>query len=183
MASELGVQTIQHTNGTDAITVGSTGIISQPNLPVFFVDKTADQTSIPDNSETLITFDDVVFDPESVWNTSSSRLTVDDNTKGYWWFGCAMYTNSTNHLESAQIYFRKNGSKLYTLFATARSAGGSGGPSTTEAIYNVSGILDLTTSGDYFDIAMVHDCSSGGTTTVNQSGGSRRTFVQGYRLR
>lgn len=82
MASELGVQTIQHTNGTDAITVGSTGIISQPNLPVFRVDKTADQSGIADNVETLVTFDSVTFDPESVWNTSNSRLTVNANTAG-----------------------------------------------------------------------------------------------------
>lgn len=183
MASELGVNTIQHTNGTDAITVGSTGIISQPNLPVFLVDKTADQGSIADNTKTLITFDDVVFDPESVWDTTNNRLTVDANTKGYWWFGATLYTNSTQNLESAQLYARKNGSEIYTIFGTARSVGGSGGPSKTEAIYTASFLVDLTTSGDYFDLVLEHDCSSGGTTTVNRSGNQKRTFVQGYRLR
>ena len=82
MASELGVQTIQHTNGTDALTIGTGGIVSQPNLPVFRVDKTADQTGVADNAETLVTFDDVTFDPESVWSTSNNRLTVDANTAG-----------------------------------------------------------------------------------------------------
>ena len=33
MASELGVQTIQHTNGTDALTIDSSGRVAQPQLP------------------------------------------------------------------------------------------------------------------------------------------------------
>ena len=37
MASELGVQTIQHTNGTDAITIDSSGRILTPARPSFFV--------------------------------------------------------------------------------------------------------------------------------------------------
>lgn len=37
MASELGVQTIQHTNGTDALTVGSDGSVLAPNQPLVSV--------------------------------------------------------------------------------------------------------------------------------------------------
>ena len=37
MASELGVQTIQHTNGTDAMTIDSSGRILTPARPSFFV--------------------------------------------------------------------------------------------------------------------------------------------------
>jgi len=33
MASEIGVQTIQHTNGTDAMTIDSSGRVTQPALP------------------------------------------------------------------------------------------------------------------------------------------------------
>jgi len=35
MASELGVQTIQHTNGTDAMTIDSSGRVFQPAKPAF----------------------------------------------------------------------------------------------------------------------------------------------------
>ena len=35
MASELGVQTIQHTNGTDAMTIDSSGRVKQPALPAW----------------------------------------------------------------------------------------------------------------------------------------------------
>jgi len=36
MASELGVQTIQHTNGTDALTIDSSGYVIMPQRPAFF---------------------------------------------------------------------------------------------------------------------------------------------------
>ena len=35
MASELGVQTIQHTNGTDALTIDSSGRVAQPQVIAF----------------------------------------------------------------------------------------------------------------------------------------------------
>lgn len=37
MASELGVQTIQHTNGTDAMTIDSSGIVDMPNTVMYDV--------------------------------------------------------------------------------------------------------------------------------------------------
>ena len=36
MASELGVQTIQHTNGTDAMTIDSGGRVLTPQRPAFY---------------------------------------------------------------------------------------------------------------------------------------------------
>jgi len=36
MASELGVQTIQHTNGTDAMTINSSGVVNFNNAPTGF---------------------------------------------------------------------------------------------------------------------------------------------------
>ena len=35
MASEIGVQTIQHTNGTDAITIDSNGVVTRPVVPAW----------------------------------------------------------------------------------------------------------------------------------------------------
>ena len=37
MASELGVQTIQHTNGTDALTIDSSGIVTMANTAIFSI--------------------------------------------------------------------------------------------------------------------------------------------------
>ncbi len=183
MTSVLKVDTIQSSGGTTGLTVGSTGIISQPNLPVFRVDKTANQTPIADNVETLVTFDSVTFDPESVWDTSNSRLTVTADTAGYWWFNCHLFVNVTTHTETAQIYFNKNGVRQIQFFGCGRSSGGSGGPATDTPIFAASGILDLTSSGDYFDVTFQADCSSSGTSTINQNTSYNRCFIQGYRLR
>ena len=184
MASILNVDKVRATGSTtDGLTIASTGLVSQPNLPVFRVDKTADQSGIVDNTETVITFDDVTFDPENVWDTTNNRLTVDANTAGYWWFNTTLYVPVTTHIETAQVYFRKNGVRQIQFFGSGRSAGGSGGPLSNTAIYNASGILDLTSSGDYFDLTIVQNCSSGGTSNINNNGTYNRTFVQGYRLR
>ena len=37
MASEIGVQTIQHTNGTDALTIDSSGIVDMPNTKIYAI--------------------------------------------------------------------------------------------------------------------------------------------------
>ena len=37
MASELGVNTIQHTNGTDALTIDSSGIVTMANTAIFSI--------------------------------------------------------------------------------------------------------------------------------------------------
>ena len=41
MASEIGVQTIQHTNGTDAMTIDSSGRVTTPARPAFSAYRTA----------------------------------------------------------------------------------------------------------------------------------------------
>lgn len=181
MASILGVETLQHTNGTDAITVGSTGIISQPKMPFFMVDLTANQSSIPDNTATVIQFNDRIQDPDSLWDTSNYRLTVNANTKGYWWVSVNLYTNGTGNLENSTVFLRKNGSAVISNLGSLRAVGG-GTVSTTEALFSFSAIMELTTANDYFDVTIVSDISGGGTTTVNQSS-SRRTYVCGHRLR
>jgi len=182
MASEIGVQTIQHTNGTDAMTIGVGGIITQPKLPFFMVDLDTDQGSIPDNTATVIQFDDVASDPDSLWDTSNYRLTVDANTKGYWWVSVNIYINATNNIESTTVNIRKNGTDVVSNLGQLRASGGSG-TSQTEGLFSFSAIMDLTTAGDYMDVTLKSDISSGGTTTVNRSGSTFRTYICGHRLR
>ena len=58
MASELGVQTIQHTNGTDALTIDSSGRILTPARPAFSVRLSAHTT----NDQDFTTLGDCPFD-------------------------------------------------------------------------------------------------------------------------
>ena len=61
MASELGVQTIQHTNGTDAMTIDSTGRILTPARPAFSCRPDADISYSASGWKT-IDFNTVDFD-------------------------------------------------------------------------------------------------------------------------
>ena len=58
MASEIGVQTIQHTNGTDAMTIDSSGrVLTQPR-PAFFEICVSSVQSVSSTDQTIITFAD-----------------------------------------------------------------------------------------------------------------------------
>jgi len=170
------------TANATAATVGATGIITQPKLPFFMVNLSADQSGITDNTETVIQFNNRLEDPDSLWDTSNYRLTVDANTKGYWWVHTNIYTNGTTHIENTRMQFRVNGTGVVQTLGAIRQAGG-GSTSTNEAVFSFSGIVDLTTSGDYFDVTINTDISSGGTSTVNETSPFTRTYVCGHRLR
>lgn len=85
MASELGVQTIQHTNGTDAMTIDSSGNATFPNRypkVAFIADKKASNvdggTSVSGwNDRDLNT---EIFDPDGIVSISSNQFTLGAGT-------------------------------------------------------------------------------------------------------
>ena len=80
MASELGVQTIQHTNGTDAMTIDSTGRVLFPQIPCACVSLTTSNTQDGSNpyagDGSDILFDLVSLNQGSVYNSSNGRFTA-----------------------------------------------------------------------------------------------------------
>lgn len=62
MASEIGVQTIQHTNGTDAMTIDSSGRILTPARPAFSVYLSSHAATADNTSVGVIPFDTEDFD-------------------------------------------------------------------------------------------------------------------------
>lgn len=72
MASEIGVQTIQHTNGTDAMTIDSSGRILTPARPAFSADLSSNfSTSSVAAKMTGWTEN---FDTGGVWNNGDSKF-------------------------------------------------------------------------------------------------------------
>ncbi len=69
MASELGVQTIQHTNGTDAMTIDSSGRILTPARPAFSC-RPNGSISISASGWKTVDFDTVDFDIGSNLNAA-----------------------------------------------------------------------------------------------------------------
>ena len=72
MASELGVQTIQHTNGTDAMTIDSSGRILTPARPAFYATRTG--TTVTSGND--YPFDNVVTNIGSHYNSSTGKFTA-----------------------------------------------------------------------------------------------------------
>jgi len=73
MTSILGTQSIQHPNGTAAMTIDASGRILTPARPAFRAEKRASNQSISDSTTTAITFEHEAFDIGSNYNTSNSR--------------------------------------------------------------------------------------------------------------
>lgn len=71
MASELGVQTIQHTNGTDAMTIDSSGRILTPARPAFSVSLSSGVTAGFNN---VIAFNTVNTNVGSHYDITNKRF-------------------------------------------------------------------------------------------------------------
>ena len=184
MTSIIKVDQIHNSSGTSAIDISSNGILSQTKLPFFMVDMVNDQASIPDDTDTVLNFDERISDPDNIWDISNYRLTVDENNKGYWWVTVNLYSNASNNIQNSVLNIQKNGNIYIQSHGKLRASAGSS-VSNTEALFSFSGIVDLTSSGDYMDIVGKWDIDSGGTATANTSSSTEpyRTYVCGYRLR
>lgn len=79
MASELGVNTIQHTNGTDALTIDSSGRVLMPKIPCCHVRLTtsnADDTTNPYTyTAGVIRFDTIDLNQGSCYSASTGLFT------------------------------------------------------------------------------------------------------------
>ena len=105
MASELGVQTIQHTNGTDALTIGSDGTVTAnqdlsvsgnlltPARPMFNIRGGGGAQSAT-NVIGYTNTGGYYFNVGNHFNTSSPAFTAPVN--GYYFFQLSFYSNNGN---------------------------------------------------------------------------------------
>ena len=75
MASIIGVQELQHTNGTSAMTIDSNGLVKHPQRPIFSVRGRANSTSL--------TAADPNFDYITTWTTTDIDVGSLLNAGGY----------------------------------------------------------------------------------------------------
>jgi len=77
MASILGVETLQHTNGTTAATIDSSGRIMRSVIPSFFAYRgTGDATDINYTASTKVTFDTERYDNGGCFDLPNSKFIV-----------------------------------------------------------------------------------------------------------
>ena len=174
MASELGVQTIQHTNGTDALTVGSDGVVTaasyikQSAVPTFKAVLTATQ-NIPNAAHTEIQFNSTVFDVGRYFNTSTYRY--HPLVAGYYLINASVMIQSTTP-DYVEIKVSKNSSATPEFL-------GRGTESNSVNVYVMaltSGIVYLNGSTDYVTASVVHNIGSTQTISAN----NHETYLTGY---
>ena len=102
MASEIGVQTIQHTNGTDAITIDSGGRVKQPTLPRFSARDGAQQTA---TGPAVVEFTTADVNVGNCYSTTTYRFTAP--VDGDYYFFYTLMSGGANYLRTR---LRKNGS-------------------------------------------------------------------------
>lgn len=93
MASILGVETIQHTNGTNALTVDSSGRINMPAKPVFRATHNT-STGYSTNGDIII-YNTALINVGNGYNTTTGKFTAPCD--GIYGFSYNYYTDAVDH--------------------------------------------------------------------------------------
>lgn len=156
-----GVLNYDNSATANSIFVDANGYVLKPNNPSFKVYTGGDQ-SLPTNAtHTTLDFDNVAFDTESGFNTSTNRYTIP--VTGYWYLEA--HTHFTSNLTGYSycfIDFKINGSASGGEEMMPRPGGGTFTGVSKSDIYS----LDVN---DYVEVYVV------------QSGGSSMTCRGGFR--
>jgi len=113
MASILGVETLQHTNGTTAATIDSSGVISQPAIPCACVGLTTanpDDTSNPYDpaNGTIIKWDTVFVNQGSCYDSSTGRFKA--TNAGIWEMNYSILAANATSVDF-ELRIKKNGTE------------------------------------------------------------------------
>ena len=149
MASIIGVQELQHTNGTSAMTIDSSGRILTPARPAFLVHRTGDITLTEGNDHQIIPFNTVKFDIGGNYSTTNFNFTCP--VDGIYFFSLSLRADSvaSGGYTRAIIY---KGSDASTTVGPFQAYGDSlatitGNHATNYETHNISGVLQCN-SGD-----------------------------------
>jgi hypothetical protein len=169
MASEIGVQTIQHTNGTDAMTIDSTGRILTPARPSFLAGKTSAQ-SITSNTRILVTLTDTITQGHNTgghWSNANSRFTAP--IAGVYVFSAQLQISSHGTGDYHLARLEKNGTALNPAYHINYPG--------ASAHYTASFTIPVElAANDYVDL----HTQSGGDTSYNVE--DTGTFLSGFLL-
>jgi hypothetical protein len=146
-------------------------LIKPTNTPAFSAHMAADQSSLGDSAYVKLTMETEFFDSDGKYDTSTQRFTP--TVAGKYMFGCSVYIEATNTMETGIIAFYKNGSNL--LYASQNVDG--------DNKFQLTGVIDLD-ADDYVELYGYVDVASSGTWEVNMNGttADNRTYWYGYKL-
>ena len=182
MVSTLKVDTIQNVStGTTAMTIGTNGVISEPNRPCFHVGKTGDQT-VNDATVATVTFESVTDGGDSGRTINkgglfaSNKFTVTSTTTGIYYFYTNLFGYSAGDATDTYVFFRKNGSTMMMSSYYQRYGG------SYNFTFQLNGLINLDTAGDYVEVVVDVDQAGGNSVLINYEGGYGRTEFGGYKI-
>ena len=122
MASIIGVNEIQHTNGTSAATVDSSGnfsipeILKVPDVPYALVDF-GGSTYVSKTAGSVLDFDNIVEQNGTHYSTSTYEFTCP--VDGIYMISCGWLSQNTS--DQVGIDVEKNGTRIFRNISTYRS--------------------------------------------------------------
>ena len=116
MASIIGVETLQHTNGTTAATIDSSGRILTPARPAF-----AARTNATTGSTSTVKFGTEIFDHGGNYDTTNYRFTAP--IAGLYFFEVHVLTERSTDTYEVSIDLEKNGTIFERLYAHKGNTG------------------------------------------------------------
>jgi len=109
MAGIVGLTELQHTNGTSAASINSSGVITQTNKPRFHARRTGSAQSASDNANTDAIFNTEDFDVGGTYNTSNGTYTV-THAGVYFIYTGITFTRDDTDIVDAAVGILVNGS-------------------------------------------------------------------------
>jgi len=178
--STVQVQNINHTNGTSATTIASSGIITNGQPVGFCAGGTATQTisNATYTKANLTTTHALGFDTQSGWSDANDYYTVPAGMGGYWLL--TAQANWTRSVNFEMCLITTNGDDVTDgSYWLTRGLNGESGDTTNDVSTMASGVFNLS-AGD--KIAAVFYHTYGSNLDVSNNSTHLRCFLSGWRL-
>jgi hypothetical protein len=163
------------TDGAGATTWAAAGA-SASNAPAFLATLSA-SVAITDAVNTKAACNTELLDTDGLYDNATYRFTVDAASVGWYWISgtCEVAFGTANALYLRVMIYR-NGSEYMDRYNNMNS-----NPATTYGL-TCDGIIDLTTVGDYVELWLRADDSSGSPQLNGNSTSPYYTYFNGYKL-
>ena len=173
MASILGVETLQHTNGTTAATIDSSGYTFL-KLPHFLIRNTSAQ-NILTATYVRAEFNDTVLDTHNFADLTNNKIVFNATTAGVYQvnFGGKVGNATANRLG---YWLRKEGSMSTGPYLSYFEIG----KTTSTYAYPTFSFIYQFNSGDFLELDMYHD--QGSTLATYPASQAIGFFMSGVRI-
>lgn len=165
--SILKVNTIQHANGTEAMTINSNGSVVPSKTPTFYAYESV-ATSSNHQTWTKLAADTELWDTNNCYDTSNYRFTP--NVEGYYLLSANYYMGNTVGSRTCRV-LKNGGEILRGSISDGVSGIGSGA--------TLNGLVYANGTTDYFEFYMYQ--TSGSTISTNAR--SDLTYFCGHLVR